>query len=342
MNFRSDNESPAATEIMAAIARANEGFVHSYGADPITARLDELFGDLFETEVTVLPVISGTAANALSLSLICPPYGMVFCHQHAHVNNDECSAPEFFTGGAKLRPLQGPGAKFTANALREAIEMTGAHGDHEPLPAAVSVTQSTELGAVYRPEEIAAITEVARAAGMATHMDGARFGNAIATLGCAPADVTWRAGIDVLSFGATKNGALAAEAVVLFRPQAEAGRRRSRAGHLLSKMRFLSAQLEAYIADGLWLRLAAAANRQAARLADGLEGVPGATVQRPVEANEVFAILPPAVIDGLEGRGIHLHRWPGVANQVRLVCAYCTRDEDVDAVISAARDAAQT
>jgi len=339
MNFRSDNEAPVAPEIMEALARANSGADHSYGADAATARLQGQFSDLFETEVAVFPVITGTAANALSLAQSAPPYGVVYCHRESHIHTDECNAPEFYTGGAKLHALDGAHGRIDLAALKDALAATGFHGDHEPEPAAISLTQATEAGAVYAIDDIAALAELAHGRGLRVHMDGARIANAVARLGCAPADMTWRAGIDILSFGATKNGAMAAEAVVVFRRDLVDGlaRRRMRGGHLLSKMRFVSAQLEAYIADGLWLALAARANRAASRLADGVSAIAGATLLHPVEGNELFVQLPAGAIDGMAGDGFEFHRWPGAEGTVRLVCSYAARDGDIDALIASLR-----
>jgi len=339
MNFRSDNEAPVAPEIMEALARANSGTDHSYGADAATARLQGQFSDLFETEVAVFPVITGTAANALSLAQSAPPYGVVYCHRESHIHTDECNAPEFYTGGAKLHALDGAHGRIDLAALKDALAATGFHGDHEPEPAAISLTQATEAGAVYAIDAIAALAELAHGRGLRVHMDGARIANAVARLGCAPADMTWRAGIDILSFGATKNGAMAAEAVVVFRRDLVDGlaRRRMRGGHLLSKMRFVSAQLEAYIADGLWLALAARANRAASRLADGVSAIAGATLLHPVEGNELFVQLPAGAIDGMAGDGFEFHRWPGAEGTVRLVCSYAARDGDIDALIASLR-----
>lgn len=337
MNFKSDNVSGIAPEILAALAGANAGAAPSYGDDAITARLTRRFCELFEREVAVFPVATGTAANALALAAVMPAWGVVYCHEDSHIQTDECGAPEFFTGGGKLMPLPGQGAKLAP----ELIE--GRMGDqgvvHHAQPAAISITQATEAGTVYRPAEIEALAAVARRYRLALHMDGARFANAVAALGCRPADITWRAGVDVLSFGATKNGALAAEAVIFFDPARTAAfaYRRKRAGHLFSKMRFLSAQLDAYLADELWLRNARHANAMAARLADGLARLPGARLRDPVEANEIFIELPEAVIAGLEAEGFEFYRWGGPAARcIRLVTAFDTSAADVDALVAAA------
>lgn len=347
MNFRSDNEAPVAPEIMAALTRANEGASHSYGADAITARLQDRFSELFEMPVTVYPVITGTAANALSLAEVAPPYGAVFCHAQSHVHTDECGAPEFYTGGAKLMPLAsdaGGSGKITARALDAAMAGLGYHGDHEPAPVALSFTQATEAGTVYSLEELGALCDGAKRHGLTVHMDGARIANAIARLGCRPAEMTWRAGVDILSFGATKNGAMAAEAVVDFRPEKDrAGhrslaRRRMRGGHLLSKMRFLSAQLEAYVADDLWLTLAARANAGATRIAAGLDTCTGIELLHPVEANEIFMRVPPAVVAALREAGFEFHLWSVDGAEVaRLVVSHAARDDDIARLIACAQ-----
>ena len=340
MNFCSDNTTGIAPEIMAALAAANDGQAMPYGDDPATARLAALFGALFEAEVEVFPLTTGTAANALALSVMVPPFGAVYCHRDAHVHVDECGAPEFYTGGAKLVPLDGRDGRLEAAALAAALGEAEIGNVHQVQPAALSLTQATECGTVYTPDEIAALAEVARAYGLGVHMDGARFANAVAHLGCTPAEATWRAGVDILSFGATKNGALAAEALVVFRPELarEIGYRRKRAGHLWSKMRFISVQLEAYIADGLWLRNAARANRLAAALARGLADVPGSELVHPVHGNELFVRLPEPAIAGLLADGFAFYRWGGeTATTLRLVTAFDTRDADVEAFVAAAR-----
>ena len=339
VNFTSDNVSGAAPEILEAlIAASASGPTPSYGADPLTARVTEKISALFEREAVVFPVATGSAANALALATLAPPYGAIYCHEMAHVNTDECGAPEMFTGGAKLVGLPGAGGKLTPGLLRTTLEKAGVGVVHSVQPAAVTLTQATEAGTVYTPDEIAALAEVARSFNLPVHMDGARFANALVRLGCSPAELTWKAGVDVLSFGATKNGALAAEAVVFFRPElAESfAFRRKRAGHLFSKMRFLSAQLDAYLTDDLWLRLARHANAMADRLAAGLTAVPGARLRDPVEANEIFIDLPEPVIAGLEQRGYAFYRWDGTV--VRLVTAWNTDAGDVDRMIADARE----
>ena len=338
MNLCSDNAVGAAPEILRALEAASHGTAMPYGNDDLTRRVEARLGEVFETDATVLLVATGTAANALALSVMTPPYGAVYCHAEAHVQVDECGAPEFYSGGAKLVPIAGADGKITADDLARAV--TGAGFVHAVQPAAVSLTQASEAGTVYTPEETAAVAEVARRHGLGLHVDGARFANAVATLGCTPAEATWKAGVDALSFGATKNGALAAEAVVVFKPGlAETlGYRRKRGGHLFSKMRFLAAQWDAYLEGDLWLDLARHANAMAARLAAGLCTLPGVTLLHPVEANEIFARLPAAVIEGLLAADFAFYRWgPAENNEVRLVTAFNTDPAGVDAFLAAAR-----
>lgn len=342
-NFRSDNEYPVAHEIMAALAAVNEGPAHSYGEDAVTARLRQCFRELFERELEIYPLASGTAANSLAVAQTCGTVGAVVCHRDAHLNTDECGAPEFFSGGAKLLALEGADGKLTPDAVEETVAASLAMGEHASRPRLLSLTQATELGTVYAPEEVAALAETAHRDGLRVHMDGARLANAVATLGCSPADVTWRAGVDLVSFGATKNGAMLAEALVVFDPadSVELPRRRKQSGHLMSKMRYVSAQLEAYLADDLWLRLAGAANRRARKLADGLAASPGAQLLHPVQSNEIFIRLPDDLAAGLYARGFEFHPWvhsgPGV---YRLVTSFATPDEAVEHCIAAARELA--
>lgn len=341
VNFCSDNASGAAPEVLRALAAANDGWAMPYGNDEVTRRLEARVREVFETEAAVFPVATGTAANVLCLSVMTPPYGAIYCHDESHINVDECGAPEFYTGGAKLVVLPGAHGKIAPAALEAAI--AGAGNVHAVQPAAVSLTNATEAGTVYSAEETRALAEVAKAHGLGLHLDGARFANALASLGCSPAELTWRAGVDALSLGATKNGVLAGELVVLFDPGlAETlGYRRKRGGHLFSKMRFLSAQLEAYLADDLWLENARHANAMATRLAAGLAELPGAALSHPVEANEIFVTLPEPVIRGLIERGFQFYRWGPEANrELRLVTAFNTDPDHVAAFLEAARDLA--
>ena len=339
MNFCSDNVTGISPEILTALADVNQSAAMPYGEDECTQRLQSKFTQLFETEVTVFPVTTGTAANALALSVIVPPFGAIYCHSSAHINVDECGAPEFYTGGAKLLTLPGSNGKLYAQDLKNAIALSGKGVVHHVQPTAISITQSTEAGTVYSIDEVKQIAEVAHNHHLSLHMDGARFANAVVSLGCSPADITWRCGIDMLCFGATKNGAMAAEAVIFFnRDLAQTfGYRRKRSGHLMSKMRFLSAQLEAYITNNLWLNNAAHANKMANKLVTGLTNLPGVELCYPVDANEIFIQLPETVIAGLIADGFGFYRWEGEHSTiVRWVTAFDTKAESVDALIKAA------
>jgi threonine aldolase len=342
-NFGSDNVGPADPRVIEAVLAANAGVTGSYGADPWTARLDQLVSELFETDTVVFPVATGTAANALALSALVPPFGSIYCDEVAHVMNDEGGAPEFFTGGAKLLTLPSPDGRIDPGALERAITRRRVTGVHQSPAAAISLTQATEWGTAYATDHVRALAELAHGHGLRVHMDGARFANALAHLHCTPAATTWRAGVDVLSLGATKNGALAAEAVVFFDADLaqDFARRRKRAGHLLSKQRFLSAQLVAYLEDDLWLRNGARANAAARHLAEGLSALPGVALTQVVEANEVFVLLPERLIASLERAGYIFYRWAvregDAGGIVRLVCAFDTHAQDVDALVEVAR-----
>jgi len=339
MDFRSDNTAGFAPQILSALAAAADGTRTSYGEDEQSQRVQTQLQALFETELAAFFVATGTAANALGLSLLAPAWGTVFCHADAHIAVDECGAPEFFTGGAKLQSLAGEHGKLSADTL--ASQLPGGIGVvHHTQPAAVSISQASEAGTCYRPEEIAALAQVAHRHGLGVHMDGARFANAVAHLGVTPAQLTWRSGVDVLSFGASKNGALAAEAILVFDPARarSLGFRRKRAGHLFSKMRVLAAQLEAYLCDELWLRHAHHANAMAQRLAAGLEAIPAVRLCHPVEANEVFVDLPEPLIQALYAEGFQFYRWmDDRSNTVRLVTAFNTRPQDVEALLAAVK-----
>jgi threonine aldolase len=341
-NFSSDNVTPACDAVMAAVIAANSGLMSSYGADEVSARLTSKACDVFEKEVVIFPVTTGTAANALALAQIAPPHGAVYCYEAAHIVTDECGAPEFFTGGAKLIGLPSATGKIEPGQVERALAFADEMGVHHVKPAAISLTQATEWGTVYSLAEISAMSALAEQRGLPVHMDGARFANALVHLKCSPAEATWKAGIDVLSLGATKNGALCAEAVVFFDAAlaADFDRRRKRAGHLWSKFRFLSAQLLAYLEHDVWLVNARHANQMAARLGQGLGVLPGVKLLHPVDANEVFVEIAEAQVAALETQ-FKFYRWPlhvsdkGVA--IRLVTSYATPATDVDAFIAAAQ-----
>jgi threonine aldolase len=345
-NFTSDNVTPACAQVLEAVVAANADLVPSYGADRYSQRLRDVVSEVFETPVAVFPVATGTAANALALAQLAPPYGGVYCHDGAHIVTDECGAPEFYMGGAKLLGLPARDGKITAAQLSAAVAHAEELGVHHVKPAAVSLTQATEWGTVYSPAQIGEIAAVAREHRLPVHIDGARFANALCFLGASPAAATWKAGVDVLSLGATKNGALCAEAVVFFNPALAENfdRRRKQGGHLWSKLRFLSAQLLAYFEGDLWLRNARNANAMAARLAQGLRAIRGAQLLQAVEANEVFAALPEPIVLRLEREGFGFYRWPygepGAGVPIRLVTSYATKSADVDALVAAAGRAA--
>ena len=344
MWFTSDNAGPVHPRVMEALARANEGHVGSYGADDATARVVARIREVFEApDAAVHLVATGTAANALALACLCPPWGTVFCHQWSHVAEDECGAPEFYTGGAKLTLIPGDDCKMRAEDLAAVAARSGL-AVHNVQRGAVSVTNATEAGTAYTPDEIAGVAAVAKAHGMPLHLDGARFANALVTLGCTPAEMTWKAGVDAVSFGGTKNGLMGVEAVVLFDPARswEFDLRRKRAGHLFSKHRFLAAQMEAYLADGLWLEMARTANARAKRLARGIKAA-GGRLLHPVEANEVFAAWPRAGHRRAEAAGAKYYLWsfddplaqsldgPDEAEvSARLVCDWSTAEADID------------
>lgn len=334
IDYRSDNTGRAAPEILDALIRANEGTALGYGADEWTARLQERFSELFETKVRVFPVATGTAANALSLASLAPSWGLVFCSAAAHINTAEANAAGFFGGGLKLAPVAGEHGKVDAEELARALMGFPPGQWHRGEPAAVNVTQASDFGAVYRLDEVRAVSEVAKARGLKVHMDGARFANALARLQCSPAELSWRAGVDILSFGATKNGGALCDAIVVFTPEIadRLAIQLRRAGQVWSKMRFAAAQLMAYIGNGLWLRLAAQSNAAASRIADGIEGVAGVKLVAPVEANEIFLELPPGAMDALEADGLQFYRRS--ATLARFVCRFDVTDAEVDALVA--------
>src|SRR3984957_4095467 len=327
---------------MAAVNKANEGFVTSYGGDDLTAKLQSVTSDLFEKQVTVFPVVSGTAANALALSQMVPSFGAIYCYESAHIVTDEAGAPGFFTGGAQLVGFPAADGKIRPAQLIQAVSYAEDLGIHHVKPGAVTLTQATEWGTVYSRSEISAISAAAEEFELPVHMDGARFANALAYLGCTPAEATWKCGVDVRTLCATQIGALGADAVVFFDPARarDFERRRKRAGHLMSKLRFLSAQLIAFLNNGLWLENARHANAMALRMARGLQTVPGARLLHPVEANELFVALPEEMVRGLESQGFDFYRWPLRAAEsgvtIRLVTCFATSSADVDEFIAAA------
>ncbi len=337
LNFKSDNEAPAHRAVMDAVAKANQGFATAYSEDQWSKALDGAFSEYFETEVSVIPLATGTAANSIILGTLSPPWGAIFCHPSAHIHNDEGGAPEFYTHGAKLIPICGEHGKLSASILDDVVRQSGTHGVHNVKPAAVSITQATECGTAYSPAEVSSIAEISHKHGLPLHMDGARFSNALMHLGCSPAEITWRSGVDVLAYGGTKNGAMDAEAIVVFGQHPEwldgMHRRRKRGGHLLSKMRYVSAQLLALLDNRLAHTLAEQSNRQAKRLAEGLEATGIVALKWPVEANEVFISAPDTLLGSLRDQGVLFHRWPGYRDLARLVCTYETSDDQIEALI---------
>ncbi|MGF7148216.1 threonine aldolase [Sphingomonas zeicaulis] len=331
MRFFSDNAASVCQPVLDAMAAANRADT-AYDGDSLSARLDAVFSALFSTPVTALWVATGTAANSLALAALCPPYGGVVCHRDAHIQNDECGAPEFFTHGAKLHLADGEGAKLTPESVTAVLDAI-ANDVHRVQPRALSITNATEYGRVYTPDEVAALGRLAQVRGLGFHMDGARFANAVAHLGCDPADLTWRAGVDVLSFGFTKNGGMSAEALVFFdRARAEGvAERRKRAGHLLSKGRYLAAQIHALLADDLWIANGHAANRAATALAEAAAG----RLIHKVEANELFLRMTPDEAAALRAQGFEFYDW--AAGEIRLVTSWDQPEAEVAALAAALR-----
>ena len=347
MHFASDNGSGVPAEVLDALGRANDGHAAGYGSDPLTLRVRDRLREVFEApDAAVYLVATGTAANALALACLCQPWDAVYCHRTAHVEEDECGAPEFYTGGAKLVLVDGADGRMDPAALDRAIRFTGRAGVHNVQRGMVTLTNVTETGTVHSVDQVAELAGIARAHGLPVHMDGARFANALVAAGCTPAEMTWKAGIDVLSFGGTKNGLMGVEAVILFDPEKawEFELRRKRGGHLFSKYRYLAAQMDAYLQGDLWLRLAGQANGMARRLSEGLTGRADAGLLHPTEANMVFARFPRAVHRRLQAAGARYYLWPfdqsleGPGDEpvsCRLVCSWSTTAADVDGFLAA-------
>lgn len=326
MNFASDNVSPFCPEVLEALSREAAGNAPAYGSDDVSQKLDAAFSDLFETDVSVIPVATGTAANCISLSALVSPYGGVICHHEAHINEDESTGVAFFTGGAKLLPMDGPTAKLEADSLDRFIASQVDRGVHSVAPECVAITQATELGTVYTAAEVQAIGAICKKHDLSLFMDGARFANAVAKLGCSPADITWKAGVDAISFGATKNGAMAVDAIVLFdttlKSRIEQARKRS--GHLHSKHRYLATQLLAYVTDDVWLKNAGHANQAATILGEVL-CTHGASLAHPSDGNELFVKLSSDLAGRLRDAGVMFHAWPSLGADVyRFVAAWNT------------------
>lgn len=337
--FGSDNEAPAREEIMQALARANVGRAPSYGEDELTVQLKARFCEVFDTELTSHPLLTGTAANALALSQLVPAYGATLCHEHAHINIHECGAPEFFTGG-KLLVVQGEGGKISAATLEQALAGDPGRGYHSNRVTALSITQPTEHGTVYSPDELGALCSIAHGHGLLVHMDGARFANALAHLGCSPAELSWQAGVDVMSFGSSKNGTLNAEAFLAFNPDAatEIQRKLKQSGQLASKMRYVSAQLLAYLEDGNWLRWAAESNLLARELATALGENPHISVRFPVQANILIVRMPRSLEMYLQDQGVAFFSWDEVPGHCRLVLSNLNERADVEGFLQLLSD----
>ncbi len=335
--FASDNQAGICPEAWEAMAQANNGYASSYGDDAWTGKACESIRDLFETDCDVFFVFNGTAANSMALASLCQSYHGIVCHQSAHVETDECGAVEFFSNGTKILLVGGENGKIDLSAVQHAVERR--QDIHYPKPKALSLTQSTELGTVYSVAELQRIRELAARFSLKVHMDGARFANAVASLGVTPKEITWQAGVDVLCFGGTKNGFSVGEAVVFFNRELayEFDYRCKQAGQLASKMRFLSAPWIGALQSGAWLKNAAHANKFAKLIEQQAAGVPGVKVKYPCQANEVFLQMPAATLNALRRRGWHFYTFIGT-DSARFVCSWATREEDVKALIGDIRE----
>jgi threonine aldolase len=334
LEFRSDNCGRAAPELIEALVKANVGSVLGYGGDEHTQQLQERFSALFEHPVQVFPIPTGTGANALALAAVGSPFGAVYCSPEAHINTSECNATSFFGSGLKVTPVHGVDGKIDPLALDAAVSTAGKGQAHKNQPEAINLVQATDMGAVYSVSEVAALSRVARAHGLTVHMDGARFANAVATLGCTPAELTWKAGVDILSFGVTKNGGLLTDAIVVFNPDIakKMGFHLRRAGMIWSKMRFASAQVLAYVQDDLWLRLAKQSNAAALTIAQGISNLEGVRLLAPVQANELFVEMNPKAVDALIAQGVLFYR--RAPNMFRLVCRWDTTKGETTQLIA--------
>lgn len=346
MHFASDNWAGAHPEIARSLSEAADGYARAYGASDLDKKVEHAFGEIFERDVAVFFVGTGTAANSLAIASYNRPGGQIFCHAEAHVNVDECNAPEFFATGAKLVSVAGRDGRMAPDALAAAIARFPPDFVHGGQPMAVTMTQATEAGTVYTLDDIAAIGRIAHDAKLPLHMDGARFANALVTLGTTPAEMTWKRGVDILSFGGTKNGCWCAEALVLFDPgrAREMHYLRKRSAQLFSKSRFIAAQFDAYFRSGLWLDLARHSNAMAARLAGGFAAAKSARLAWPTGSNEVFAILKNPTLKALRDEGAVFYDWAAPAGvretmtpdetMIRLVTSFATTGDDVDRFLS--------
>lgn len=331
--FNSDNGAPVCDAVMQALLACNTGVQTAYGADELTALLNPKFSEFFECEAFVFPVPSGTAGNGLALGAITPPYGTIFCHRLAHVVTTEGGAPEFYSGGGRMTLLDGTQNKLTPQALQKGLSEHGIGSIHHMQASALCLTQATECGVAYGLEELAELNAIAHSAGLKTHMDGARFSNALVHLNCSPAEMTWKAGVDILTYGTIKNGTMNAEAVITFDPDIAAVLRflHKRAGHLSPKMRYISAQLLAHLQDDIWRTNADRANSNASRVLAALSACPGVEIVHPVNINEVFVLLPRALEGALAKVGLSLRPWDcdGKGRGVRMVMSYADKESDL-------------
>jgi len=337
MNFVSDNQAGAHPAVLAAIAKASDGVTPGYGEDALTKAAEVAVQSVFDVDCAVFFVTTGTAANALALSTLCPPWGAIYCHQGAHIQNDENTAVELYTGGARMVGIPGEGGKPDPTLMRQHMQTATVHGVHNAKPAAISLSNVTESGTVYSPSDIRAYADLATDYGLTLHMDGARFANAVIATGASPAALTWQAGVDCLSFGLTKNGGIATEAVVLFDTTLadQFAYRRKRAGHLWSKQRFLAAQWLALLTDNLWLDNARHANAMAQQLAAGFTARSDCALPWPVEANELFPVIPAAVRSVLRDAGLEFYDWPALPDMTRFVTHSGTEDFEIERALSA-------
>lgn len=329
IEFRSDNAAGVAPEILASIADANEGSAIAYGHDGVTARLEQRVREVFEHDTArVFPVTSGTAANALALTALCPPWGSVLCHETAHILNSEGGATSMLGGGAVMKGISGTDFRIAADTLRAALGSITWGDPHHSQPSVLSFTQPTDMGTIYPLDEVAELSAIARGSGLKVHLDGARIANALVALGCSPADLTWRSGVDAVSLGTTKNGGLSAEAIVVFDDEAadELVYRTKRSGHVTSKMRFQSTQILAYLADDLWLRMARNSNDRMVELAAGLAELPVEFANRP-DVNMLFVRMPAEAIDRLAQAGLMFYRMS--ADTIRLVTSWQTTESHI-------------
>ena len=333
--FKSDNTWGVSAEILEAMTAANQGAAASYGQDDYSKQLQVELSKFFDCDVRLFLTTTGTAANSLAIASICPAYGVVYCHEESHINNDECSAPEMIGGGVKICPISGNHGKIDPELLEETINSHISMRPHQGKPGCISITQGNECGCTYQIDEIKKIKRIANKYALPLHMDGARFANALVSLNCRPPDITSSLGVDVISFGGTKNGALAAEAVIFLNSELgkEADFIHKKMGQLLSKTRFFSAQFSAYLKDSLWLKNAEHANKMATSLAEALCTHPAITLKHPCEINEVFVLMPEPIANLLLENGIQFYCWSKKENCYRFVTSFLSKEAEVDLVV---------